>query len=145
MTPNVRRAAAHKAMRDHNISQRRACRLVGVDPKTVRRDQSPDNPEVREEMKVIASKRRRFGYRRIGVLLERKGMIMNHKKLYRLYAEEKLGVRRRRGVIPPFLTGFVFRLHAACCRFLVSFIAGVIPPIAILGRSLLYVHSQRVA
>jgi len=31
-------------------------------------------------MKAIASKRRRFGYRRIGVLLERKGMIMNHKK-----------------------------------------------------------------
>ena len=57
----------------------------------------PDNPEVREEMKAIASKRRRFGYRRIGVLLERKGMIMNHKKLYRLYTEEKLGVRRRRG------------------------------------------------
>ena len=96
-------------MRDHDISQRRACRLVGVDPKTVRRDQPPtarqcienaregDNPEVREEMKAIASKRRRFGYRRIGVLLERKGMTMNHKKLYRLYTEEKLGVRRRRG------------------------------------------------
>jgi len=48
-------------------------------------------------MQAIASKRRRFGYRRIGVLLERKGMIMNHKKLYRLYTEEKLGVRRRRG------------------------------------------------
>ena len=84
-------------MRDHDISQRRACRLVGVDPKTVRRDQPPDNPEVREEMKAIASKRRRFGYRRIGVLLERKEMTMNHKKLYRLYTEEKLGVRRRRG------------------------------------------------
>ena len=84
-------------MGDHDISQRRACRLVGVDPKTVRRDQPPDNPEVREEMKAIASKRRRFGYRRIGVLLERKGMFMNHKKLYRLYTEEKLGVRRRRG------------------------------------------------
>ncbi len=84
-------------MRDHDISQRRACRLVGVDPKTVRRDHKPDNPEVRKEMQVIASKRRRFGYRRIGVLLERKGMIMNHKKLYRLYTEEKLGVRRRRG------------------------------------------------
>ncbi|WP_120222877.1 IS3 family transposase [Sulfitobacter guttiformis] len=96
-TPNVRQAAARKAMRDHDISQRRACRLVGVDPKTVRRDRPPDNPEVREEMKAIASKRRRFGYRRIGVLLERKGMIMNHKKLYRLYTDEKLGVRRRRG------------------------------------------------
>ena len=45
------------------------------------------SPEIREEMKDIAGKRRRFGYRRIGVLLERKGMIMNHKKLYRLYRE----------------------------------------------------------
>ena len=35
-------------------------------------------------MKAVAAKRRRFGYRRIGVMLERKGMIMNHKKLYRL-------------------------------------------------------------
>jgi putative transposase len=48
-------------------------------------------------MKAIAAVRRRFGYRRIGVLLERKGMIMNHKKLYRLYCEERLGVKRRRG------------------------------------------------
>ena len=48
-------------------------------------------------MKAVAAKRRRFGYRRIGVMLERKGMIMNHKKLYRLYTDEKLGVRQRRG------------------------------------------------
>ena len=65
-------------MRDHDISQRRACRLVGVDPKTVRRERPPDNPEIRKEMKAVAAKRRRFGYRRIGVMLERKGMIMNH-------------------------------------------------------------------
>lgn len=42
-------------------------------------------------------KRRRFGYRRIGIVLERQGMIMNHKKLYRLYREEGLSVLRRRG------------------------------------------------
>jgi hypothetical protein len=66
----------------------------------VRRDQPLDNPEVREEMKAIASKRRRFGYRRIGVLLERKGMIMNHKKLDRLYTEEKLGVRGNGTLMP---------------------------------------------
>jgi putative transposase len=60
-------------------------------------ERPPDNPEIRKEMKAVAAKRRRFGYRRIGVMLERKGMIMNHKKLYRLYTEEKAGVRRRRG------------------------------------------------
>ena len=84
-------------MRDHDISQRRACRLVGVDPKTVRRERPPDSADIRQEMQEIAGKRRRFGYRRIGVLLERKGMIMNHKKLYRIYREEGLSVKRRRG------------------------------------------------
>lgn len=47
-------------------------------------------------MRDIAS-RRRFGYRRVGVMLERKGHVMNHKKHYRLYREEGLSVRRRRG------------------------------------------------
>lgn len=84
-------------MRDHDISQRCACRLVGVDPKTVRRDRLPDNPEIRKEMKGIAAKRRRFDYRRIGVIIEHEGCIMNQMNLYRLYTEEKLGVRRRRG------------------------------------------------
>lgn len=84
-------------MRDHDISQRRACVLIGVDPKTVRRERPPDNPEIREAMQEIAAVRRRFGYRRIGLMLERRGMLMNQKKLYRLYREEGLSVRRRRG------------------------------------------------
>ncbi len=92
-----RREAALKAMRDHDISQRRTCQLIGVDPKTVRRTRPPDCPEIREEMKEIAGKRRRYGYRRTGILLERKGMLINHKKLYRLYREEGLSEKRRRG------------------------------------------------
>ncbi|HAE26571.1 MAG TPA: IS3 family transposase, partial [Hyphomonas adhaerens] len=36
-------------------------------------------------MREIASERRRFGYRRIGLMLEREGITMNHKKLRRLY------------------------------------------------------------
>lgn len=48
-------------------------------------------------MKAVAAQRHRFGYGRIGVMLERRGKTMNHKKLFRLYTEEKLGVRRRRG------------------------------------------------
>ena len=86
-----------KAMRDHVISQRRACVLVGVDPKTVRRERPPGSPEIRKAMQEVAAVRRRFGYRRIGLLLERRGMLMNPKKLYRLYREEGLSVRRRRG------------------------------------------------
>ena len=54
-------------------------------------------PEIRLEMNKIAENRRRFGYRRIGVMLERKGMVMNEKKLYRIYREEGLSIRRRRG------------------------------------------------
>ncbi|MBZ4024151.1 IS3 family transposase [Rhodobacter sp. TJ_12] len=96
-TPMQRRDAVLRALKDHPISQRRACVLIGVDPKTVRRKRPPDNPEIREAMHEIVEKRRRFGYRRVGILLERKGMIMNEKKLYRIYREEGLSVRRRRG------------------------------------------------
>ena len=84
-------------MRDHKISQRRACNLVGVDPKTVRRERLADHADIRKQMHEIAGKRRRFGYRRIGIMLEREGFTMNEKKLYRIYREEGLSVRRRRG------------------------------------------------
>ena len=43
------------------------------------------------------SRRRRFGWRRLKLLLEREGIRMNHKKLRRLYTEERLQVRRRGG------------------------------------------------
>ena len=86
-----------RVLRDYEISQRRACGLIGVDPKTVRRERPPDHSAIRDAMKDVAGKRRRFGYRRIGIMLERQGIIMNHKKLYRLYREEGLSVRRRRG------------------------------------------------
>ena len=48
-------------------------------------------------MREIAAERRRFGYRCIGLMLDREGIKMNHKKLRRLYAQERLQVRRRRG------------------------------------------------
>jgi len=48
-------------------------------------------------MRELAGERRRFGYRRIGLMLEREGIRMNHKKLRRLYGEEGLQVKRRRG------------------------------------------------
>jgi putative transposase len=95
--PQEKRVAALRVMAKHDISQRRACKLVSVDPKTVRREHVPDSPEIRVRMHAIANERRRFGYRRIGVMLEREGIVMNHKKLRRIYREEGLTVRRRKG------------------------------------------------
>ena len=57
----------------------------------------PDCSEVRARMRAIASERRRFGYRRIGLMLEREDVVMNSKKPRRLDKEESLAVRRRRG------------------------------------------------
>lgn len=109
-----RRDAVLRAMRDHPISQRRARVLIGVDPKTVRRKPPPDNPEIREEMHKIAERHRRFGCQRVGIMLEHKGMVVNEKKLCRIYREEGLPVRRRRdrkracGRRPPY--------QCRCCR-----------------------------
>jgi putative transposase len=78
------------------MSQVRACRLVGLDRSslTYQSKRSDDSPR-RERLRELAAERRRFGYRRLGWLLAREGHVMNHKKLYRIYHQEKLMVRRR--------------------------------------------------
>jgi putative transposase len=82
----------------HGISQRRACSLLGADRTSIRyRARRPDDAPVRARLRELAAERRRFGYRRLGILLAREGIGLNHKKLRRLYAEEKLQVRRRGG------------------------------------------------
>lgn len=85
-------------MERHGLSQRQACRLVGLDRSTLRYQRKrPDDATVRQRLRDLAAQRRRFGYRRLGWMLAREGHAMNHKKLYRLYHEERLMVRRRRG------------------------------------------------
>jgi putative transposase len=85
-------------MERHGLSQRHACRLVEIDRSTLRyRRKRPDDAAVRQRLRKLAAERRRFGYRRLGWMLQREGHALNHKKLYRLYREEQLMVRRRRG------------------------------------------------
>ena len=80
------------------MSERRACKAIGCCRMTIRYHSTrPPDGALRERMTELARERRRFGYRRLHVLLKREGYIVNHKKLFRLYREEKLTVRRRGG------------------------------------------------
>jgi putative transposase len=86
------------AIKEKSTSQRRACGLIGLDPKTYRyASRRSDDVEIRDRLKTLAGERRRFGYRRLHILLRREGIALNHKKLFRLYREERLTVRRRGG------------------------------------------------
>jgi len=86
------------AITQKGYSQRRACGLAGIDPKVYRyQSMRPSDAGVRKRLRELASQRRRFGYRRLHILLKREGVEMNWKKLYRLYKEERLTVRKRGG------------------------------------------------
>ena len=98
VTPAVRREAAAHLAQIFAVSQRRACSAIGVDRSSVRyRSRRPDDGAIRARLRELAAVRRRFGYRRLHILLDREGLHVNHKKLRRLYAAERLQVRRRGG------------------------------------------------
>lgn len=98
VTPAARREAVAHLEVAYEVSERRACSALGADRSSVRyRSSQSDDAAVRARLGELASVRRRFGYRRLHVLLRREGIVMNHKKLRRLYREERLQVRRRGG------------------------------------------------
>jgi putative transposase len=84
VTPAARRVAVSLAREAHDVSERRACSIIGVDRSAMRyRHRRVDDAEVRTRLKELAAERRRFGWRRLKVLLAREGIRMNHKKLRR--------------------------------------------------------------
>lgn len=98
MTPAARREAAAYLQATYEMSERQACRAIGVDRSSVRyRASRPDDGVLRERLKALAHERRRFGYRRLHILLRQEGHAVNRKRVQRLYREEKLTVRRRGG------------------------------------------------
>jgi putative transposase len=98
VTPAAKREAVAHVRSAFELSERRACRITGCVRMTVRYcSRRPQDAELRERLRALAHERRRFGYRRLHVLLRREGFIVNHKRLFRLYREERLMVRRRGG------------------------------------------------
>nr|WP_241527303.1 IS3 family transposase [Sphingomonas turrisvirgatae] len=96
--PAVQRRAVEDVRQLFDISERRACSILSVDRSSMRyAHRRSDDGDLRSRLREIALERRRFGYRRLGIMLAREGIVMNHKKLLRLYREENLRVRRQRG------------------------------------------------
>ena len=82
---------------EHGLSERTACKLLGVERSSYRYEPRPDrNTELREELVKLARQKPRYGYRRLHALLSRRGHEVNVKRIYRLYVEERLMVRRKR-------------------------------------------------
>jgi putative transposase len=94
----VRRQAVERLVQEHRMSERRACRLVGLSRDAYRNppSMSAENQAVSQAIQAIAHKRRRFGYRRVHDLLRRSHPGVNHKRVYRLYRAADLAVRKRR-------------------------------------------------
>ena len=80
------------------ISERRACQLMGLSRTVLRCQRCEDqvNIGLRLRITALATERRRFGYRRIHVLLRREGQAFDVKRVHRLYCQERLQVRQRR-------------------------------------------------
>jgi hypothetical protein len=80
------------------VSERRACRVIPVHRSTQRyRSQRSDQIALRQRLRDLTTARVRYSYRRLHVLLQREGWRVNHKRVYRLYREEGLGIRRTDG------------------------------------------------
>jgi putative transposase len=87
-----------RALKRKGLSERQACRLVDCPRPTMQYKscKKPDDAFVRDRLRCIAQERPRFGWRRLKIMLKRERIIMNHKRLRRIYREECLQVRPRK-------------------------------------------------
>ena len=98
MVSPIARREAVGWLQTRGTSLRRACRVIGLSPATWRyqRRTNATNVAVLARLQAHAAVRARFGYRRLHILLEREGLVVNHKRVHRIYRAAGLQVRRRR-------------------------------------------------
>jgi putative transposase len=95
--PAAKRDAVAHLRGVREMSERRACSLVAADRKMIRyRSRRPPDTELRARLRELANQRRRFGYRRLFILLRADGEPSGINRIYRLYREEGLAVRKRK-------------------------------------------------
>ena len=97
MRPAGKRKVVSHLIEAHDFSERRACRLADLNLSTWQyKPRGKERRGLRARVRELAHERRRFGYRRIHVLLRREGWQVNHKAVHRIYVEEGLQVRKRK-------------------------------------------------
>ncbi|WP_395775075.1 IS3 family transposase [Agrobacterium pusense] len=95
--PAAKRDAVAHLKAIMGLSERRACQITSADRKRIRyRSSQPPEIELRTKLRDLANERRRFGYRRLFILLRRDGEPSGVNRIYRLYREEGLSVRKRK-------------------------------------------------
>ena len=93
----MKREAVAYLRAEHGLSERRACSIVSADRTMIRyRSRRAPDTVLRGRLRDLANERRRFGYRRLFVLLRREGEPSGINRIYRLYREEGLTVRKRK-------------------------------------------------
>ena len=98
MKPQARKAVVSYTQSSYTVSERRACRLFRLSRSVSRyKIKRADDPEIIFKIIDMAERRRRFGYRRLFTLLKREGIKMNQKKFRRIYTEQKLSLKIRKG------------------------------------------------
>src|SRR5271155_4034319 len=95
--PAVKRQLVGEVMTTHELSQRRACGLIGITRRGFQRTPAEDrNRELRQRLRELAEQRRRWGCPLLYRMLRREGWRTNHKRVERLYREEGLSLKLRR-------------------------------------------------
>jgi putative transposase len=96
VTPTQRREVVEWAQTAYRLAERRTCRAVGVSRSLVRyRSVKPSQEPLRRRLRELAASRVSWGYPRLTILLRREGWRVNHKRVYRLYSEEGLSLKRK--------------------------------------------------
>jgi putative transposase len=125
VSPQVKRQAVDVLRDEHELGVTRACGLVGISRSLYSyRSRRTRAGGLRERICELAGEKRRYGYRRIHVLLKREGWRVNRKLTYRIYREAGLAVRRRkRKKIGPFERKLLSRPQSVNCSWSMDFVA----------------------
>jgi putative transposase len=98
VSPQAEREAVRVVREEGKLSERRACGLMGMNRSSWRyRQKEREDAALRSRLRELAGERPRFGYRRLHRMLRREKWVVNHKRVYRLYREEGLAMRQRKG------------------------------------------------